>query len=104
MFRKLMDRFDRLMGRGVIDEDFYEELEEALLQADTNVVTVHEILEELRQAVREEKITEPGAMRERLKQALIKRFNQTDNAGLEDRKSTRLNSSHEWISRMPSSA
>ena len=25
-------------------------------------------------------------------------------AGLEDRKSTRLNSSHEWISRMPSSA
>ena len=26
------------------------------------------------------------------------------NAGREDRKSTRLNSSHEWISRMPSSA
>ena len=27
-----------------------------------------------------------------------------DASGFEDRKSTRLNSSHEWISRMPSSA
>jgi len=78
-----MDRFDRMLGRGVIDEEFYEELEEALLQADTNVQTAHEILEELRRAVREEKITEPGAMRERLKQALIKRFNQTTQAGLD---------------------
>jgi fused signal recognition particle receptor len=78
-----MDRFDRLMGRGVIDEEFYDELEEALLQADTNVQTAHEILDSLRSAVREEKVTEPGAMRERLKQELIKRFNQTDKAGLD---------------------
>ena len=31
-------------------------------------------------------------------------FNGKDTAGWKDRKSTRLNSSHEWISRMPSSA
>ena len=48
MLRKLMDRVDRMMGRGVIDEEFYEELEEALLQADTNIGVAHEILEELR--------------------------------------------------------
>ncbi|RYG39896.1 signal recognition particle-docking protein FtsY, partial [bacterium] len=43
-----MQSFDRLAGRGVIDDDFYEELEEALLQADTNVRVTTEILDELR--------------------------------------------------------
>lgn len=71
-----MQTFDRLMGRGVIDDQLYEELEEALLQADTNVQTTGEILEELRKAVRTEKITQPEAMRERLKQAIASRFTQ----------------------------
>ena len=35
MFKKLMERVDRMLGRGVIDEELYEELEEALLQADS---------------------------------------------------------------------
>ena len=52
-----MERVDRMMGRGVIDDEFYEELEEALLQADTSVAVTHAILDELRKAVREEKIT-----------------------------------------------
>lgn len=76
MFKRLMQRFDRLMGRGVIDDEFYEELEEALLEADTNVNIVHEILAELRKAVRDEKITDPLAMKERLKQAISERFMQ----------------------------
>lgn len=83
MFRRLMESFDRMLGRGVIDDAFYEELEEALLQADTNYQTTTEILEDLRRAVRDEKVTEPGAMRERLKQAIIKRFAQTHQAGLD---------------------
>ena len=83
MFRRLMDSFDRMLGRGVIDDDFYEELEEALLQADTNYQTTTEILEDLRKAVRDEKVTEPGAMKERLKQAIITRFAQTHRAGLD---------------------
>ena len=39
-------------------------------------------------------------------QQLKKNLHQTllERIDLEDRKSTRLNSSHEWISRMPSSA
>ncbi|HRF59735.1 MAG TPA: signal recognition particle-docking protein FtsY [Fimbriimonadaceae bacterium] len=76
MFKRLMQTFDRLMGRGVIDDQLYEELEEALLQADTHVQTTGEILEELRKAVRNEKITQPEAMRERLKQAIAARFTQ----------------------------
>ena len=54
MFKKLMQSIDRMLGRGVIDEELYEELEEALLAADTHVQTVGEILEELRRAVRDE--------------------------------------------------
>ena len=69
-----MQSFDRMMGRGVIDDQFYDELEQALLEADTNVTTVGQILEELRKAVREEKITEPGAMKARLQKAIADRF------------------------------
>lgn len=76
MFKKLMQTFDRWMGRGVIDDDLYDELEEALLQADTNVHTVGEILTELRKAVRDEKITDPADMKERLKLAIASRFGQ----------------------------
>lgn len=83
MFKGLMERFDRMMGRGVIDDEFYEDLEEALLQADTSVSVTHEILEELRKAVREEKITQPGDMKERLKAAIATRFGQQTAVGLE---------------------
>jgi fused signal recognition particle receptor len=78
MFKKLMERFDRMLGRGVIDEELYEELEEALLASDAHLSTVTEILAELRQAVRDEKITDPVAMKERLKTAIAERFGQTD--------------------------
>jgi fused signal recognition particle receptor len=83
MFKKLMERFDRIVGRGVIDDDFYEELEEALLQADTHVATVEEILESLRKAVRDEKITDPAAMKERLRKTIADRFRQEGAPGLE---------------------
>lgn len=83
MFRSLMERVDRMMGRGVIDEEFYEELEEALLATDASVTVTHDILEELRQAIREEKITEPSAIKERLKQAISHRFGQQVAVGVE---------------------
>ena len=71
-----------MMGRGVIDEDFYEELEEALLQADTNIQVAGEILEELRQAVREEKIVDSAGMRARLQKAIGDRFRSLEPVGL----------------------
>lgn len=82
MFKRLMQRFDRLLGRGVIDDEFYEELEEALLEADTNINVAHGILEELRKAVRDEKITDPAGMKERLKLAIAQRFRQAGDASL----------------------
>ena len=83
MFKRLMDRVDRMLGRGVIDEEFYDELEEALLQADTNITTATEILQELRVAVKVEKITQPEAMKLRLQKAIADRFRQQGPAGLE---------------------
>ncbi|MGH2638870.1 MAG: signal recognition particle-docking protein FtsY, partial [Rhabdochlamydiaceae bacterium] len=68
---------------GVIDDDFYEELEEALLQADTHIQTATDILDELRKAVREEKITDPADMKLRLKKAIASRFGQKEARGLD---------------------
>jgi fused signal recognition particle receptor len=82
MFKKLMERVDRMMGRGVIDEEFYEELEEALLQADTHIETATEILEELRKAVREEKITDSAGIKARLQKSIADRFRSQDPVGL----------------------
>jgi fused signal recognition particle receptor len=78
MFKSLMRRVDRLLGRGVIDEQMYEELEEALLQADTHPLTAHAILEELRKAIREEKIASPEGIRDRLQKGISDRFVQED--------------------------
>lgn len=83
MFKRLMERVDRMLGRGVIDEELYEELEEALLAADTNIATTQEILEELRQYVRDEKITEAPLMKDRLKKAIADRFSTQGPVGFE---------------------
>ncbi|MCW5936712.1 MAG: signal recognition particle-docking protein FtsY [Fimbriimonadaceae bacterium] len=76
MFKRLMERVDRALGRGVIDEELYEELEEALLQADTNVETAGAILQELREAVRKERVTTPEGIKQRLEEAIRERFHQ----------------------------
>lgn len=75
-----MERIDRMLGRGVIDEELYEELEEALLAADAQFSVVTEILDNLRRTVRDEKITDPADMKERLKEAIADRFSQADSA------------------------
>lgn len=76
MFKGLMQTVDRMLGRGVIDEDLYEELEEALLQADTSITVTGAILDELRKAVREEKVTSAEGIKARLKESIRSRFSQ----------------------------
>jgi fused signal recognition particle receptor len=82
MFRKLMERVDRALGRGVIDDDLYDELEEALLQADVGVATARQMLEELRAAVRSERVTAPEGIKARLKEAIRSRFDQPGGSSL----------------------
>lgn len=71
-----------MLGRGVIDDQLYDELEEALLHADTNINIASDILEDLRKAVREEKITEVPDMKIRLQEAIAERMTQKDSPGL----------------------
>lgn len=71
-----MSSVDRLMGRGVIDDELYDELEEALLEADTPLPTAEAILADLKKAVREEKITTADGIKTRLQKAIVDRFDQ----------------------------
>lgn len=82
MFKRLMQTFDRWMGRGAITDELYEELEEALLQADTHIEETQAILEALRRAARAEKIVDPAALRDRLKALIADRFRQDADARL----------------------
>jgi fused signal recognition particle receptor len=53
-----------------IDEDFYEELEEALIVADLGVNTAMTIIEDLREKVKENKIKDTASVRELLMEEL----------------------------------
>jgi fused signal recognition particle receptor len=55
--KSIFQKVDTLVtGRGRIDEEFFEDLEETLLQADVNVHTTHAVLADLREAVKENRL------------------------------------------------
>lgn len=53
-------------GFSKIDDDFYEELEEVMIMADLGVETTEQIIENLQEKVKEQKIKEPAACRKLL--------------------------------------
>ncbi len=53
-------------GHSAIDEDFYEELEEIMIMGDMGVQTTDQILEQLRDQVKEQRVREPKACRDLL--------------------------------------
>ncbi len=56
-FKKVIQKVDQLVtGRGRIDEELFDELEEELIQADVNIGTTEMVLKELRQAVQDERM------------------------------------------------
>lgn len=58
--KSILQKVDTLVtGRGRIDEELFEELESALLQADVNVHTTVAALDSLREAVRENRLKDP---------------------------------------------
>ncbi|MCT9810101.1 signal recognition particle-docking protein FtsY [Acidovorax sp. Be4] len=58
-----------------IDEALYEELEDALLMADTGVKATQHLLDDLKRRVKEQKATDPAAVKELLIQALTDLLN-----------------------------
>lgn len=61
---------DVLKSFKAIDEDFYEELEEALIMADLGVNTAMKVIEELRVKVKEQKLKDTSEVKELLKEEL----------------------------------
>lgn len=69
--KSLANGLDALFhGFSKIDEDFYEELEEILIMADIGVATTQEILEKLREKVKEQHLKEPMECRELLMETM----------------------------------
>ena len=60
----LKERFDDVFSGGSVDEDLFEELEEALVLADTGANTASAICEELRKKVKKEGVSDPEKVRE----------------------------------------
>ena len=61
-----------------VDEELYEELEEALIMADVGAQTSFEIIEELRVRAKEKKILESDALKEELKALIGEILNESD--------------------------
>jgi len=69
-----------LSAFGVISEDLYEELEEALIMADIGVDTSLEIIARLKQNVKEKKIKDTALVKDELKLVMRELLEQEDNS------------------------
>ena len=76
------------LGYDVIDEDFYEELEETLIMGDIGIRASTDIIEELRKRVKEEHLNSPVQCREVLIDTIKRKMDLGENAyEFENRKS-----------------
>jgi fused signal recognition particle receptor len=83
IFKGILQKVDTLLtGRGKVDEELFEELEEVLLTADINVHTTMQVLDDLRRAVREQRLKEPSEVKAVLKQSLLVSLQSNGNARL----------------------
>ena len=78
-------------GFSAIDDDFYEELEEALIMGDIGIDTTMSIMETLRQKVKEQKVKDPAECKALLINSIKEQMDLGDNAyEFENRKSVVL--------------
>jgi fused signal recognition particle receptor len=71
MFNGLFKKIDQLItGRGKIDDDLFDALEELLIQSDVGVHTATRIVEDLRQATRRQRLSTAEDVRAHLREEL----------------------------------
>src|SRR4051794_12880829 len=71
MFKGLFKKIDQLItGRGRIDDDLFDDLEELLIQSDVGVHTATRIGEDLREAVKRNRLSDAEQVREHLRKEL----------------------------------
>ena len=63
-------RLNKLFTGGVLNDEFYDELETALLSADIGSETTENILDELKKTIDKKHITKPEQVREELKEIM----------------------------------
>ena len=68
-FLKKIDHL--LSGRRTLDPEFFDELEEVLISGDLGVQTTTRLIQELQQAIKEQRLREPPEIRALLKQSLL---------------------------------
>lgn len=68
---KIAFGLNKLFTGGVLNDDFYEELEEVLLSSDVGAETTMRILDELRDVIDEEMITDKMKAKDKLKEIMI---------------------------------
>ncbi|MHB0913346.1 MAG: signal recognition particle-docking protein FtsY [Armatimonadota bacterium] len=79
LFKGLFQKVDQLLtGRRQIDDELFDELEEALIQADLNIHTTMRVVDDLRRAAREERLSEADQIRDRLKDDLVQALGGVD--------------------------
>lgn len=73
LFKGLFQKVDQLLtGRRPVDDELFDDLEEALIQADLNIHTAMRIVDDLRQITRKERISDAEDIKNRLRDELIK--------------------------------
>ena len=83
LFKGLFQKVDQLFtGRRPVDDELFEELEEALIQADLNIHTTTRIVDDLRQAARQERLSEAEDIQNRLKEELAQILSNGEDIGL----------------------
>ncbi len=65
-----------------IDEDFFDELEELLITADVGVETTEYVLDTLRERVKDERVTEPAAVKALLVEILLETVGEAEHLHL----------------------
>jgi fused signal recognition particle receptor len=70
--KSLIYRLDTLfLGKKVIDQELYDDLEEILITADLGVATVHELLDEVRKEVRRHELQDPSVLKKILQEKIL---------------------------------
>ena len=78
--KQLAGGFASVFGLSIIDDDFYEELEEILIMSDIGVHATEDIIESLKEQVAEKHIHEPAACRQLLMDTIKERMDLGENA------------------------
>ncbi len=72
LLRGIFSKVDQLLtGKGSVDDELFDQLEELLIQADLSMHTTTKLVDALREAARQEKLREPEDVRQRLKALLV---------------------------------